>query len=63
MNFQQQPPWQLSEIIDDLEKGDGGPGTKAGTLSLIETTLFNGDVSLGIGDIMNQARQHLRISF
>jgi len=53
----------LSEIIDDLEKGDGGPGTKAGTLSLIETTLFNGDVSLGIGDIMNQARQHLRISF
>ena len=65
MNFHQQLSSELNEIINDLEKGDGGRKIEAGVLRLenfIETTHLNDDVWLEIMNIMNQAREHLRIA-
>lgn len=62
MNFQQQLSSELKAIIEDLERGDRGRGsepTAMRLLSLIETALLNGDISLESVDLMNQARQQL----
>lgn len=54
----------LNEILDDLETSGDGSVADVGSTSLrletlSETALLNGDISMEVIDLLNQARQQL----